>query len=85
MDYKQGKEDQIFFFNWDNYIEKTYQVNQLFRLETVLNYIKEFFKVFSEKEFDYLLKKHPQDYIIELTSRFTLANYKIYSLNHEEQ
>ena len=59
MDYKWGKEDQIFFFNWDSYIEKTCQVNQLFKLEIVSDYTKEFSEVFSEEEFDYLPKKHP--------------------------
>ena len=58
MDYKQGKEDQIFFFNWDSYVEKTCQVNQLFKLETVLDYTKKFPEVFNEEKFDYLLKKY---------------------------
>ena len=59
MDYKWSKKDQIFFFDWDSYIEKTYQVNWLFKPKTVLDYIKEFSEVFSEKEFDHLLKRHP--------------------------
>ena len=85
MDYEQGKEDQIFFFDWDSYIEKTCQVNQLFKLETVLDYTKEFPKVFSEEKFDYLPKRYSWNYAIELTSRFTLANYKIYPLNYKKQ
>ena len=84
MDYKWSKENQIFFFDWDSYIEKTYQVNQLFKLETVLNYTKKFYKIFSEKEFDYLLKKYFWDYVIKLTPKFILANYKIYLLNYKE-
>ena len=85
MDYKWGKKDQIFFFNWDSYIEKTCQVNQLFKPETVLNYTKEFLKVFSEEEFDHLSERHSWDYAIELTLGFTLADCKIYPLNREEQ
>ena len=85
MDYEQSKEDQIFFFNQDSYIEKTCQVNQLFKLKTVLDYTKEFPKVFSEEEFDHLPERCPWDHTIELTLRFTLADYKIYPLNCEEQ
>ena len=84
MDYKWGKEDQIFFFDWDSYVEKTCQVNQLFKPETVSDYTKEFFEVFSEKEFDHLPKRCLWDYTIELTPGFTLADYKIYPLNYEE-
>ena len=85
MDYKWGKEDRIFFFNWDNYVEKTCQVNWLFKLETVSDYTKEFLEVFSEEEFDHLPKRHPWDHAIELTPGFTLADCKIYPLNYEEQ
>ena len=85
MDYEWGKEDQIFFFNWDSYIEKTCQVNQLFKPETVLDYTKEFPKVFSKEEFDHLPKKCPWNYTIELTPGFIPADCKIYLLNHEEQ
>ena len=59
IDYKWGKEDQIFFFDWDSYIEKTCQVNQLFKLETVLNYTKKFSKIFNKEEFNHLPKKCP--------------------------
>ena len=59
IDYKWGKKDQIFFFDWDSYIEKTCQVNQLFKLETVLNYTKEFSKIFNKKKFDHLTKRCP--------------------------
>ena len=58
MDYKWGKEDQIFFFDWDSYVEKTCQVNWLSKLETVLDYTKEFPKVFSEQKFDHLSERH---------------------------
>ena len=85
MNYKWGREDQIFFFDWDSYIEKTYQVNQLFKLETVLDYTKEFSKIFNKEEFDHLSKRCSQNYAIKLTLRFTPANYKIYPLNYEEQ
>ena len=85
MDYKWGKEDQIFFFNWDSYVKKTCQVNQLFKLETVLDYTKEFSKVFSKEEFDHLPKRHPWNYAIELTLGFTLTDCKIYPLNYEKQ
>ena len=85
MDYKWSKEDQIFFFNWDSYVEKTCQVNWLFKPEIVSDYTKEFPKVFNEKEFDHLLKRHSWDYAIKLTPRFTPANCKIYPLNCEEQ
>ena len=85
MDYEWGKENQIFFFNWDSYVEKTCQVNQLFKPETVLDYTKKFSEVFSEEEFDHLSKKYLQDYAIELTPRFTLADCKIYPLNHKKQ
>ena len=85
MDYEWGKEDQIFFFNWDSYIKKTCQVNQLFKPETVSDYTKEFSEVFSEEEFDHLLKRRPWDHTIELTLGFTLVDCKIYPLNYEEQ
>ena len=85
MDYEQGKENQIFFFNWDSYVEKTCQVNWLFKPKTVLDYTKEFSEVFSEEEFDHLPEKCPWDYAIELTPGFTPADCKIYSLNYEEQ
>ena len=84
MNYKWGREDQIFFFDWDSYVEKTYQVNQLFKLETVLDYTKEFSKIFNKEEFDYLPKRHSQDYAIELTPGFIPADCKIYPLNREE-
>ena len=58
MDYKWGKEDQIFFFNQNSYIEKTCQVNWLFKLKTVSDYTKEFPEVFSEEEFDHLSERH---------------------------
>ena len=57
----------------------------MFKLEIVLDYTKKFSKVFSEKEFDHLPKRHFWDYAIELTLRFTLANCKIYPLNYKEQ
>ena len=85
MDYKQGKEDQIFFFNWDSYIEKTCQVNQLFKPETVSNYTKEFPKVFSEEEFDHLLERCPWDHAIELTPGSKPVDCKVYPLNLNEQ
>ena len=85
MDYKQGKEDQIFFFNWDSYVEKTCQVNQLFKPEIVSDYTKEFSEVFNEKEFDHLPERRSQNYAIELTPRFTPVDCKIYLLNYEEQ
>ena len=85
MDYKQGKEDQIFFFDWDSYVEKTCQVNWLFKLETVSDYTKEFPEVFSEEEFDHLPKKRFWDHAIELTPGFTSVDCKIYPLNYEEQ
>ena len=85
MDYKWGKKNQIFFFNWDSYVKKTCQINQLFKPKTVLDYTKEFSEVFSEEEFDYLPERHSQDYAIKLTPKFTLVNYKIYLLNYEKQ
>ena len=51
----------------------------------VLNYTKEFPEVFSKEEFDHLSEKCLWDYTIELTPGFTLADYKIYLLNYEEQ
>ena len=57
MNYEWDKEDQIFFFNWDSYIEKTCQVNQLFKPETVSDYTKEFSEVFSEEKFNYKEKR----------------------------
>ena len=51
----------------------------------VSNYTKEFSKVFNKEEFDHLLEKHLQNYVIELTSGFTLVNCKIYPLNYEKQ
>ena len=84
IDYKQGKENQIFFFNQDSYIEKTCQVNQLFKLEIVSDYTKEFSEVFNKEEFDHLSERHSWDYTIKLTPGFTLANCKIYLLNCEE-
>ena len=85
MNYEWGKEDKIFFFNWDRYVEKTCQINQLFKLETVSDYTKEFSEVFSEEEFDHLPERRPWDHTIELTPRFTLTDCKIYPLNCEEQ
>ena len=85
MHYEWGKEDQIFFFDWNSYVEKTCQVNQLFKLETVSDYTKEFPKVFSEEEFDHLPERHSWDYAIKLTPKFTLADCKIYLLNYKEQ
>ena len=84
MDYEWGKEDQIFFFDQDSYIEKTCQVNWLFKPETVSDYTKEFPKVFSEEEFDHLPKRCSQDHAIELAPGFTLIDCKIYPLNREE-
>ena len=57
----------------------------MFKPETVSNYTKKFPKVFSEEEFDHLPERHSWNYAIELTSKFTLANCKIYLLNCEEQ
>ena len=57
----------------------------MFKLEIVSDYTKEVPKVFNEEEFDHLPERHPWDHAIELTPEFTLADYKIYSFNHEEQ
>ena len=85
MNYKWGKEDQIFFFDWNSYIKKTCQVNQLFKPKTVSDYTKEFFEVFSKEKLDHLPKRCSWDYAIKLTPRFTLVNCKIYLLNYEKQ
>ena len=57
----------------------------MFKPEIVLDYTKEFPKVFIEEEFDHLPKRRLWDYTIKLTPRFTLTDYKIYPLNCEEQ
>ena len=57
----------------------------MFKPETVSDYTKEFLKVFSEKEFDYLPERCFWNHAIELTPGFILADCKIYPLNYEEQ
>ena len=57
----------------------------MFKLKIVSNYTKKFPEVFNKEEFNHLPERCPWDYVIELTSEFTLADCKIYLLNCEEQ